>query len=159
MNLLRYSHFNLKLGSWRYESPFHGCFWRTTGRRDPEQRHGSYYRHYTGCRRHFQVYHSGHRWTQQICWRSFQNGNYWYILLNNLQWKLKKIKINPHETSSLNFSIDFCVHCVVKDHCETNPCLHGGTCTDTKGWFNCTCRTGYGGPRCEFCEYFYICAT
>ncbi|XP_062619092.1 uncharacterized protein LOC134280666 [Saccostrea cucullata] len=44
----------------------------------------------------------------------------------------------------------FKMETVVKDHCQTNPCLHGGSCTDTKGWFNCTCRSGYGGPRCEF---------
>ncbi|XP_078322498.1 uncharacterized protein LOC111102480 [Crassostrea virginica] len=44
----------------------------------------------------------------------------------------------------------FKMETVAKDHCMTNPCLHGGTCIDTKGWFNCSCPDRYGGPRCEF---------
>lgn len=46
------------------------------------------------------------------------------------------------------------VFLIAKDHCATNPCLHGGTCIDTQGWFNCSCTDRYGGPRCEFskCE-------
>lgn len=46
------------------------------------------------------------------------------------------------------------VFLIAKDHCATNPCLHGGTCIDTRGWFNCSCTDRYGGPRCEFskCE-------
>lgn len=44
----------------------------------------------------------------------------------------------------------FKMETVAKDHCATNPCLHGGTCIDTRGWFNCSCTDRYGGPRCEF---------
>ncbi|XP_062572715.1 lactadherin-like [Saccostrea cucullata] len=43
----------------------------------------------------------------------------------------------------------FKMESIVKDHCQTNPCINDGTCIDTKGWFNCSCKPGYGGPRCE----------
>ncbi|XP_076102523.1 uncharacterized protein LOC143071810 isoform X1 [Mytilus galloprovincialis] len=34
--------------------------------------------------------------------------------------------------------------------CSSNPCEHGGTCTDTEnGGFNCQCRSGYIGTKCE----------
>ncbi|VDI72691.1 chitin synthase [Mytilus galloprovincialis] len=34
--------------------------------------------------------------------------------------------------------------------CSSNPCEHGGTCTDTEnGGFNCQCRSGYIGTMCE----------
>ena len=35
------------------------------------------------------------------------------------------------------------------DHCESNPCHNGGTCTDRLNGFICTCRFGFHGSRCE----------
>lgn len=49
--------------------------------------------------------------------------------------------------------------------CSSNPCEHGGTCTDTEnGGFNCQCRSGYIGTMCEsrsadgkhLCEMYLI---
>ena len=35
------------------------------------------------------------------------------------------------------------------DHCESSPCLNGGSCTSKSNAFNCTCINGYFGSRCE----------
>ncbi|XP_020604234.1 delta-like protein 1 isoform X2 [Orbicella faveolata] len=34
------------------------------------------------------------------------------------------------------------------DECSSNPCLHGGTCTDLIGDYNCSCPEGFGGKQC-----------
>lgn len=36
------------------------------------------------------------------------------------------------------------------DECKaiTIPCLHGGTCYNTLGSYNCQCKKGYQGPIC-----------
>jgi Notch-like protein len=33
--------------------------------------------------------------------------------------------------------------------CASNPCQHGGTCTDGVGGYTCTCVPGYDGTNCE----------
>nr|XP_023690555.1 venom prothrombin activator porpharin-D-like [Paramormyrops kingsleyae] len=35
------------------------------------------------------------------------------------------------------------------DQCQSNPCLHGATCTDKIGGYNCTCTELYQGVNCE----------
>uniref|UniRef100_A0A8C5P924 coagulation factor Xa n=1 Tax=Leptobrachium leishanense TaxID=445787 RepID=A0A8C5P924_9ANUR len=35
------------------------------------------------------------------------------------------------------------------DQCETNPCLHGGSCQDGHGHYTCLCPFGYEGTNCE----------
>ncbi|XP_068458100.1 protein Z, vitamin K-dependent plasma glycoprotein b [Clinocottus analis] len=35
------------------------------------------------------------------------------------------------------------------DQCAPPPCLHGGTCTDGVGGFNCSCSAPHHGPACE----------
>ncbi|XP_048396255.1 coagulation factor X-like isoform X2 [Stegostoma tigrinum] len=37
----------------------------------------------------------------------------------------------------------------LKDACASKPCLNGGTCHNGIDEYNCTCRTGYEGRRCE----------
>ena len=34
------------------------------------------------------------------------------------------------------------------DECKTNPCMHGGTCTDGENNYSCKCAPGYTGPNC-----------
>ncbi|XP_060065433.1 EGF-like repeat and discoidin I-like domain-containing protein 3 [Ylistrum balloti] len=36
-----------------------------------------------------------------------------------------------------------------QDQCKSNPCEHGGTCTDNLNDFSCKCTQAYGGDRCE----------
>ena len=40
------------------------------------------------------------------------------------------------------------LHCSADD-CASNPCLHGGNCTDLVNNFQCSCPDGFSGPRCE----------
>ena len=35
------------------------------------------------------------------------------------------------------------------DHCASNPCTHGGTCTNSATAFTCACPAAYTGTRCE----------
>ena len=41
---------------------------------------------------------------------------------------------------------------VYRDHCESAPCLNGGTCINTGVSFNCTCDTGFHGDVCDLEE-------
>jgi len=34
------------------------------------------------------------------------------------------------------------------DHCSPNPCLNGGTCTNTQDGYSCECAPGYTGDNC-----------
>ncbi len=35
------------------------------------------------------------------------------------------------------------------DECQSQPCLHGGSCHDHINGFSCTCLAGFQGERCE----------
>ncbi|KER32803.1 hypothetical protein T265_01276 [Opisthorchis viverrini] len=35
------------------------------------------------------------------------------------------------------------------NHCEDNPCMHGGTCINTLDGVECMCQEGFVGPLCE----------
>ena len=36
--------------------------------------------------------------------------------------------------------------------CLPNPCINGGTCVESNGSFNCTCREFFSGTNCEIQE-------
>ncbi|XP_053380894.1 uncharacterized protein LOC123563563, partial [Mercenaria mercenaria] len=39
---------------------------------------------------------------------------------------------------------------ILIDYCgQTNPCENGAMCSVTSNGYQCTCKPGYGGPRCE----------
>ena len=38
---------------------------------------------------------------------------------------------------------------VMRTKCKPNPCLNGGSCTDVKGGFECSCPYGYKGETCD----------
>ena len=43
------------------------------------------------------------------------------------------------------------------DECSmTNPCLHGGTCTNTIGGYRCFCPPEWTGDICETGKWFKI---
>ncbi|KAK1162783.1 protein Z, vitamin K-dependent plasma glycoprotein a [Acipenser oxyrinchus oxyrinchus] len=35
------------------------------------------------------------------------------------------------------------------DQCSPNPCLNGGVCADSVGRYDCICKAGFSGGRCE----------
>ena len=35
------------------------------------------------------------------------------------------------------------------NECDSAPCIHGGTCTDRLGGFDCGCPQDYSGRQCE----------
>ena len=39
--------------------------------------------------------------------------------------------------------------CTKKDLCQSNPCLNGGTCTQTEQDFTCVCPPGRQGRLCD----------
>lgn len=43
------------------------------------------------------------------------------------------------------------------DECASDPCQHGGTCTDGHLSYKCTCADGYTGTVCETGKLFYFC--
>ncbi|KAJ7993100.1 hypothetical protein DPEC_G00268920 [Dallia pectoralis] len=42
-----------------------------------------------------------------------------------------------------------CGRAVEEDPCETNPCLHGGSCLREGDGYSCYCPQGYSGESCE----------
>ena len=44
------------------------------------------------------------------------------------------------------------------DHCESNPCRNGATCTNEGDGFKCRCAPGFRGRTCDtgkFLQHFY----
>ena len=35
------------------------------------------------------------------------------------------------------------------DECASNPCQHGGACSDGVNKYNCVCEGGYEGANCQ----------
>lgn len=46
--------------------------------------------------------------------------------------------------------------CNVSDHCNPNPCLNEGVCTQEDLSFKCECKADYEGVVCQFCKYIYL---
>ncbi|XP_071502306.1 lactadherin-like [Diadema antillarum] len=42
---------------------------------------------------------------------------------------------------------------ILEAACLSDPCLHQSRCTETDEGFNCTCRDGLQGPRCEIAAF------
>ena len=42
--------------------------------------------------------------------------------------------------------------CADFDECEGSPCQNGGRCVDHYQEFECICRDGFSGDRCQFGE-------
>lgn len=38
---------------------------------------------------------------------------------------------------------------IIIDDCYPDPCLNGGTCRDQTDAFECICKTGFSGLRCD----------
>ena len=58
------------------------------------------------------------------------------------------------EEASLVFHIyyaAFHMHDIVvdTDECASNPCQHGGSCSDEVNKFSCSCANGYEGATCQ----------
>ena len=44
------------------------------------------------------------------------------------------------------------------NECDNNPCQNGATCANTKGGYQCKCKPGFKGKRCEqgnFCIFHW----
>ena len=46
-------------------------------------------------------------------------------------------------------SFDLIVPTDVVNECDSAPCIHGGTCRDHLGRFDCECPQDYAGRQCE----------
>lgn len=45
-----------------------------------------------------------------------------------------------------------CVFAVDSNPCQTNPCLHGGSCLQEGDGYSCYCPQGFSGESCEIGE-------
>jgi Notch-like protein len=47
--------------------------------------------------------------------------------------------------------------CEIRDACQSNPCMNGGTCQpiNGNGGYQCICPVGYSGPQCETRKFIY----
>lgn len=63
----------------------------------------------------------------------------------------------PQSMSQAHRPSDICIAfmftgitCEVRlDECQSQPCLHGGSCHSYAGGFTCTCLPGFQGHQCE----------
>ncbi|XP_058556115.1 protein crumbs homolog 1 isoform X1 [Neofelis nebulosa] len=56
----------------------------------------------------------------------------------------------PQEEQFLKISINSVVTgCLQLNACNSNPCLHGGSCEDIYSSYHCLCPLGWSGTRCE----------
>jgi len=39
--------------------------------------------------------------------------------------------------------------CLERSFCHPNPCLNGGTCSQSDESYTCVCEDGYKGKNCE----------
>ena len=39
------------------------------------------------------------------------------------------------------------------DPCSSNPCSHGGTCSNNSNTYTCSCMFGYSGDNCDINSY------
>jgi EGF-like domain len=42
----------------------------------------------------------------------------------------------------------------IKDICQSNPCLNGGSCIGSVEFYLCSCQLGYSGENCEKSTYY-----
>lgn len=45
------------------------------------------------------------------------------------------------------------IHITDIDECNSDPCLHNGTCIDIINGYSCQCKNDSRGDNCEICEY------
>lgn len=57
-----------------------------------------------------------------------------------------------HTFKSLPLSPTLSVFAVEKNPCQTNPCLHGGSCLQEGDGYSCYCPQGFSGESCEIGE-------
>ncbi|XP_008983596.2 protein crumbs homolog 1 [Callithrix jacchus] len=56
----------------------------------------------------------------------------------------------PQEEQFLKISTDSVVTgCLQLNACNSNPCLHGGSCEDIYSSYHCSCPLGWSGKHCE----------
>ncbi|KAJ8316300.1 hypothetical protein KUTeg_006314 [Tegillarca granosa] len=72
-----------------------------------------------------------------ICRDDFQNGNFTCMCPNDQVY-------GGNTCSQIN-------------HCMSNPCHNGGTCTNRYGGYTCTCKPGNANPDCL--KFVYECAS
>ena len=61
---------------------------------------------------------------------------------------------NDQAVQMTQFENDFWIVFTLTDvnECHSNPCQHGGTCSQDIGLYTCTCDTAYTGLNCEVGE-------
>lgn len=64
----------------------------------------------------------------------------------------KLVKENLSKNSCLLFAVYVYRNVylfLVENKCEPNPCINGGTCSESEDDYVCTCREGFLGHSCE----------
>jgi len=44
------------------------------------------------------------------------------------------------------------IHITDIDECNSDPCLHNGTCIDLINGYSCRCKNDSRGDNCEICK-------